>query len=222
MSPVAALAFTCILLGTDDRQALTAGSPGSPPAPASSAGAREQVGRDRDSPPPGSPEDQALWKAGHEASNQIVVDRNLATRLQLRAKIGGYQERLDALAKRGPDEARRAASLKQEYLEAWSESFELLTRQWPVDPTRGCQYPLLTFESALYANDGPKKAPELPSARSDLRQCVEAAGVVLGAVTRSNKRFEGVLSDLDRELPPAGPASREAAPDGGPAGAPAL
>ncbi len=196
MSPVAALALACMLVGTDG-------------------------GRDHDSPPPGSADDQALWKAGREASNQIIVDRNLATRLQLRAKVGGYQERLDVLAQRGPEEARRAASLRQKYLEAWKESFELLARQWPVDPTRGCQYPLLTFESALYANEGPGKAPELPSARSDLRQCLDAAGLALSAVKRSNERFEAVLSDLDRSLAPAGPAWRETAPDGGAAGAPA-
>lgn len=192
--------------------ALAGARPAAPPQPT----------RDYDSPPPGSRADQALWKASYEGDNRIVTDRVHASRLQLRAKAGRYQDRLEVLARQRPDSSDRAQALRERLLAAWNASLETNARRWPVDPTRACRYPRLGFESALYSEEGaPRNAGELAVARQELQECVEKARLVLRALERTNRNLEGVLADLDRELagipvepPQVGPRAASAGPQG--------
>jgi hypothetical protein len=196
---------------------------GDPPERADAA-ATIQGGRDFDAPPPGaSPEDVALWRRAYDVDNRILLERGIATRLQAAAHAGMYEDRLEVEAKRGGEAATRAGVRQKSLLDAWAENMDLLTRQWPVDPTRACRYPLLTFEGALYARDGATKASQLGAARQEVQECVARAMLPLGALTRSNERLRSVLAELDRELPsvtpvtagPSGPATTDRAPGGG-------
>jgi hypothetical protein len=171
-----------------------------------------QGGRDFDSPPPGSSEDQALWKTAHDLNNDVPLDRHKASRLQLRAKTERYDERLEALARQGSQGAEQAGSLRPKLEGAWTASSNLLLSQWPVDPTRVCRYPLLTFEGVMYSNASPRKAPQLDQTRQELRDCVSKAQSITRALVRSNGEFEQVLAVLDRELPPLVPTAGAPAP----------
>ena len=151
----------------------------------------------------------------HDLDNNLPLDRNKASRLQRRAKTGGYDERLDALARQGSRGAERARSLRAKLEGAWTASSNLLLSQWPVNPTRVCRYPLLTFEGVMYSDASPRKAPQLDQTRQELRDCVSKAQSVTRALALTSGELEQVLAALDRELPP--PASTTPAPVSQPA-----
>ncbi len=114
--------------------------------------------------------------------------------------------------------AARAAKLEGRLRAEWTRSFEIAARPWPVDPTRACRYPMLSFESAMLLDEGPEKKAHLAGSRKDLRDCLERAQLAIGAMGRSNKDFEAVLGEVERFLSTApGVAASGAAP---PAGAP--
>lgn len=187
----------------------SAGEGGAPPEPQRGAPAEIQgTARDFDSPPAGTPEDQALWRASYAANNDVTLVRGTAARLQQRATAGQYQQRLEALEKGPPDVAGRAAKLEGRLRAEWTRSFEIAARQWPVDPTRACRYPMLSFESAMLLDEGPEKAPQLSGARRDLQECLGKAQLAIGAMGKSNQDFEAVLVEVERFLAtaPAAPA----------------
>src|SRR5512143_2879676 len=105
--------------------------------------------RDFDSPPPGTAKDQSLWREAYAANNDVTLVRGTAARLQQRATAGQYQQRLEALEKGPADRGGRAAKLAGRLRAEWTRSFEIAARPWPVDPTRACRYPMLSFESAM-------------------------------------------------------------------------
>jgi hypothetical protein len=181
--------------------------------------------RDYDAPPPrASPEDRALWQAGYDISNDILLVRNAASMLQLRAKQGRYDERLDVLAKQGGDASTRAEALRAQLLAAWNASVEMLARRWGVDPTRGCRYAMLTYEGVLYSDENPMRSKQLASARGEVRDCVARGRALVDGTARANRELEAVLARLDRDLAaipvmPGTPAPRS--PDASAAGEPA-
>jgi hypothetical protein len=154
--------------------------------------------RDYDAPPPGEKRDQALWSRAHDANNQVLLERAAATRLQQRAKISGYEDRLAALAKGGALPTSRVEELQARLHHEWSANIEILGRQWPVDPTRVCRNELLIFEGVMFANEGPTRRAQLEGARQTLTACVEKATLALDVMGRSNKTFAALLSELDR------------------------
>ena len=166
-------------------------------------------------PPPGSAADQALWKAGREVDKAIPMSRGEAAKLQWRVKQGQFNERLERLEKQGPPEkAKRARQAGEQVIAARDRNYEIMTRRWPVDPTRVCSYPLLDFSSALLV--GGTKPADMSlqdESRKRLKDCVDKARVILGSIEGSNKELAAALAALEAELPPGIPA-------GGPAGAP--
>jgi hypothetical protein len=107
-------------------------------------------------PPPGSAADQALWKAARQVDNAIPMARGDAAKLQWRVRQGQFNERLDRLEKEGPPEkARRARQAGEKVIAARDRNYEILSRRWPVDPTRVCSYALLDFSGALGSGTRP-------------------------------------------------------------------
>ncbi|HQR68761.1 MAG TPA: hypothetical protein PLB02_15335, partial [Thermoanaerobaculia bacterium] len=120
--------------------------------------------------PPGSKEDQALWWRAMDASNEISTSRAAAAKLQWRARTGAYDKRLAEKAKGLPaPEAERLGALGRKVQGAWKANHDLLSTRWPVDPTRGCQYPAQQLESAMHLPPGPEKSTLLEAARNDTR-----------------------------------------------------
>jgi hypothetical protein len=155
-----------------------------------------------ESPPPASPSDLALWRSGRSASESIVVSRARAGTLQVRTKGNRLLERLEEAAERGgPKGGPWLTSVRERLLQAWRLDYDLLARQWPVDPTRGCGYQLLAFDSALRApaNAG-DSALALTVARGELRQCVEKAAGAVQAMTAANQALEASLLEAEQAL----------------------
>ncbi len=153
--------------------------------------------------PPGSKEDQALWWRAMDASNAISTARAAAAKLQWRARSGAYDKRLAEKAQGLPaPEADRLNGLARAVQGAWKANYDLLSSQWPVDPTRGCQYPAQQLESAMHVSPGPEKSVLLEAARKDTQRCVDVAESVLRRVGRSNDELAKALADADAVLQP--------------------
>jgi len=166
-------------------------------------------------PPPGTAADQALWKAGREVDNAIPMQRGESAKLQWRVKQGQFNERLEVVEKQGPaDKARRARQAGEKVIAARDRNYEIITRRWPIDPTRVCSYPLLDFASALRAGSKPADKALQEESRKRLKDCVDKAQVILRSIEGSNKELRTALAALEAELPPGTPVA-------GPAGIPA-
>jgi len=179
-----------------------------PAAPAGEGEAPEQL-------PPGSPEDQALWKAGQAVAPGIGRERVKANKLQWEARQARTLERLEALARQeGDPAAGKATELLPRYRAALASNHTTLTRQWPVDPTRGCGYAVMGFESILYSSDHRRRASQLSQAREDLQDCVARALPAIQVMADSNRDLQKVTAEVGAVLPPAPVARpRTAAPD---------
>lgn len=180
-----------------------------PPAPAPPGEGEEPA-----QAPPGSAEDQALWRAGQAVAPEIGRARVKANKLQWDARQARTLERLEALASAEQDPAsRKAADLLPRYRAALAFNHHTLTRQWPVDPTRGCGYPVMAFESALYSGDHRRRASQLSLTREDLQDCVSRAQPALKVMVESNRDLEKLTAEAQAILPPPGVARpRPAAP----------
>jgi hypothetical protein len=168
--------------------------------------------------PPGTPADQALWRKATDDSNRLSVSRGVAARLQWKAHNGKNDARLADRAKGSSGgEAARLESLARRVQDAWIGNRELTSAQWPVDPTRGCQYPAQQLESAMRLSDGPEKSAMLTQARRDVTRCTETMDTVLGRMVPSNQEFEKALAEADAALAPAAASAPAAAPAVAPA-----
>lgn len=148
-------------------------------------------------PPPGSPEDQALWSECLDLSHRITLSRTLATRLQWEARNEKVDEKLAQHAKRsGGAAAKEAAELQKAYLEALALNYLTLTRRWPVDPTRGCQYPMLYLGSAM--REG--KPELLGPARAEARTCTGKARPAIEVMEGSNADLQRLSAEAARVL----------------------
>jgi len=164
-------------------------------------------------PPPGSPEDQALWKASVRMNNALPTQRAEAARLQWRAKSSRLDERLGALARKGtPEEGQRAEALRRKLQGAMERDYETLVRRWPVDPTRVCRYPELDFTSALNAGKGPDERAQQAQARSSLRKCLDNAQLVLRVLEDANGQLASAISDAEAIVPPVQQPTAEGSP----------
>jgi hypothetical protein len=144
-------------------------------------------------------DDAALSRSAAEVDEKVQVERGRATRLQARARAEEYDRRLEALEAR-PETQERARAVRAQLVAAWTASAETLTRQWPIDPTRGCRNESLTFDSALGDADPARRAATLPEARTRLTNCLDRARLVIDAVERSSGQLEKALAAADQLL----------------------
>lgn len=220
-----AAALSLLLAGADSAAAPPVPAPAAPApaAPAQAApapGAPEAGAPDADDrPPPGAPEDQALWRAGRKASVDVVVVRAEAGRLQSTVRAHKLLERLEAAERAERAAGRdheRLEELGEALLEAWKRNYEVFGRQWPVDPTRGCGYPLLELESTMPLADDPARAGDLRGARGALRECVSRAGLAVEVMQAENRALAARIAAAREAL--AAHERAAVAPAGAPAG----
>jgi hypothetical protein len=168
-------------------------------------------------PPPGSPEDQALWRAGLEVTNEVQIERGRATRLQLVLANLRYVDRLRTLAARGGEAGERARAIEKRVNEAHAAQFSVLTARWPVDTFRVCGYPAMEFGSML--SYGKTDPADLARHRAMLVGCVEQTRAALGLMKRGNDALEAALRDAEAALVAAGLGSAVAGGSAQPAAA---
>jgi hypothetical protein len=158
-------------------------------------------GQDLDHPPRGTPEDQALWRSGHEVTNQVHIERARATRLQTLLVKLKYTERLKLLEAKGGDAAKRSAALQKGLSDAHASQFTVLTARWPVDTYRVCSYPAMEFGSMSAGNPEPS---ELAKHRAMLVGCVEQAEASVKLLKQGNDGLAAAMKAADEALKAAG------------------
>lgn len=213
----AALAALCLALGAASARAEEPPAPTPAPAAEPATPAPDALPGDvsgEGKPPPGSAEDQALWSEALSLTQRITTSRSQATKLQWEARSDRYDDRLGERARQetGPGTAR-LLELQKLYRTALATNYTTLTRRWPVDPTRGCQYPMLHLASAMRTG----KAELLGPSRADARSCVEKARQAVEVMEASNADLERMAGEAARALGPASPARGEAGAAGTPA-----
>lgn len=157
-------------------------------------------------PPPGSPADQQLWRTSVDMNNELPLLRGEAAKVMWRVKWTRLDERLADLGKKGPPEAaQRADDVRRRLQGANVQLYELLVRQWPVDPTRVCRYAELDFTSALRAGPGADQESQRADARGRLRECLEKARVVKDRLAGEIQGLERTMAEAEGILPPIPP-----------------
>ena len=155
--------------------------------------------------PPGSKEDQALWRAAGELSNQLTSLRWTANGMHWRIRTEELVGRLDAAAKADPAVAGRLGETRKKLVDAQTESYADLTGKWPIDPTRGCQYPRSMLGAAMEASATRDNRAQLGQSRDAAARCVDLARKTLARVKRSTDALGRAIDAAENALPP-GPA----------------
>ena len=162
------------------------------PAPQPSGDGMSLPGSSLDSPPPpGSPEDQALWRAGLEVTNEVQAERSRATRLQLVLANLRYVDRLRAIETRGGEAGEKAKAIEKRVNDAHAAQFSVLTAQWPIDTFRVCGFPAMEFASML--SYGKTDPAELSRHRTLLTGCVEQTRAALKLMKQGNDALEDAM-----------------------------
>lgn len=155
--------------------------------------------------PTGAPADVALWKEAIDVGKRVGVERLRSNKMQWEVKQRRYEERLAELAAGEGEKAKAAAELRGVFFQAWSENGKLLNGRWPVDPTRGCQYPAQNLAGVMGESENPKKATRLLIVREEVEDCITRARPAIAQMESSNAAFEKVIARADQILPPVAP-----------------
>jgi hypothetical protein len=185
----------------------------SPPLqPAAAPGAAEpdrvalepEGAMDSSSPPPGLPEDQALWKQGIETTQAIHVERARASRVQVVLRNLRYFQRLLLLVERGGEEGKRAEALTRRLDAAYAVQYSTLNARWPVEPTRGCSYPAVEFGSTMDFHSNETDLARLAKHRAILRGCIEMAQSAITPMRDATDKLEAAMRAAADALQAAG------------------
>lgn len=163
--------------------------------------------------PPGTKDDQALWRAAGDLGNQLTSLRWTANGMHWRIRTEGLLGRLDAAAKAGPSTAARFGELREKLVAAQVESYGDLTGKWPIDPTRACQYPRSMLGAAMEVAATRDNRAALGQARDAAARCVNLARKTLARVKRSTDALGQAIDAAEKALPPV-PAASPPAPAG--------
>jgi hypothetical protein len=152
-------------------------------------------------PPQGTPEDVALWKAGGDVSERVAVSRHRASTLQWRNRRVGIEQGIEALAKDGSAAgSKRAAEILAVLAPALAHNYLTLSRQWPVDPTRGCRYQVMHFESVIRVEASQRKMGQYLVTKDELEECVKKGSAAVAVLDASNADFERILDEAQAFL----------------------
>jgi hypothetical protein len=165
------------------------------------------------SPPPGLPQDRALWQTMVETQNAIVAHRDFAARQLQRLNVARYDLRLEALAKTVPPErAEEIGKIKTRFVEVWHESYRALATPWPIHWHTGCRYQRLNLEAAMEG-----AMPQIEAARAEARECLAKQAPTLKAMQETNKSLQAAVAEVEAVLA----TSPAAKPEGGASPVPA-
>ena len=178
------------------------GAPGGPTVPEAPA-----PDRNWGEPPAGStPEDVALWRRLHEATNDAVLAMSRVGQCSYRLKYGGYVEGLDAIAQASKDDrAAKATALRGRIAAAAKEADDAIPKEGLR--VRLCKITLLHLEQRMDALDDPKLAVEMPQVRREAEQCADEVGAFARKVEPRADALEKALAEADAFLGRAAPAS---------------
>ncbi len=181
----------------------TAASPGKEPPEADAS-------RDWSRPPPGSPEDVALWTSLRDAQNGSVVQMGRIAQASFRIRYSRYYERLDEVARTSPgpraEEARRLRSRIEVAARRADEGIPKTGLK-----VRVCKYTLLHFDQRLSYPKDKALAADMPKHRAEARRCADELVPFEAKVRPLAEALDAALTDADAFLEPE-PAATPPAP----------
>ncbi len=169
-----------------------------------------------DEPPPGSPEDRALFSSAWKAQKEAIAEHSWAYRMLSDLRTFEYADRLYELAKSGTGDRAAAAERLRERLGVAAKDVYRLAAQPPLDLTHGCRPFLEGLQDAM-APASPGR-DSLPHWRNGATECRERLVAWTGPLARANRAMEPLMAEAEKLLPP--PAAATLAPGAAP-GAPA-
>lgn len=161
-------------------------------------------------PPAGStPEDAALWRRLHQATNDAVLAMSRVGQCSYRLRYGGYVEGLDATAQASKDDrAAKATALRTRLAAAAREADEAIPKKGLR--VRLCRTTLLHLEQRMDALDDPRLAADMPQVRREAEQCAEEAAAFARMLEPRAGALEAALAEVDAFLGRAPPAPKAA------------
>ncbi len=155
--------------------------------------------------PPGSPEDQALWKATLDIGNQLTAVRVEGARLHWKIRNEELHARLEALTRKEPDRAKEIEAVRSELLAAQVASYGDLQGRWPLDKTRACQYPNSLLGSTMIVAAERSVPGELGQVRDAASRCLDVGRATLARVSRSNAALAAAVEKAGQTVGPMAP-----------------
>ncbi len=181
----------------------SAQQPSAPGAAAQPPTIREAVSPQMswDEPPPGSPEDRALFASAWKAQKEAIAEHSQAHRMLSDLSSLAYADRLYELAKAGGDKGKEATGLRERVRVA-AEDVYRASRQPPFDLTHGCK-PFLEPMQDVMAPGSPRK-DELVYWRKAVSTCREKLTAWTVPLARANRAMEPLMAETQKLLgPPA-------------------
>ncbi len=150
---------------------------------------------DEAKPPPGSREDQALWRSGLETQTTSLVEQERARALVREVGAGRYDARLTEIAKAGAPVSRRAEDLAEKLARS-ADATHRAGAARPFNPVTGCKYELLHLQQAMAAKPRSPGAADLPDSRQKLAMCRDRLRAWAGPLTQATDRLAATLDEV--------------------------
>lgn len=184
-------------------------------APAAAPGSTELAAvegaeRDWEQPPPGAPEDRALWTELRASTNAAVTHLARLSQLMFRLRYAKYYEELDARIAADRD-AARARELRARLADDVTAAAAAVPA--PELKIRGCRYVLLDLEQRMEEPPGTPLAEELPAVRTEATDCDRRLTAFVARFAPHVTAVERALDDVDRFLGRAAPGAVRPAAD---------
>lgn len=183
-------------------------APAAPPIVASPAAEPPEAGASRDwsLPPPGSPEDVALWTRLRDAQNGSVVQMGRIAQASFRIRYSRYYERLDEASRTAPaPRAEKARALRSRIEVAARQADEGIPKTGLK--VRVCKYTLLHFDQRLSYPEDKALAADLPKFRAEAQSCAGELVPFEAKVKPLAEALDAALTDADAFLEPDAPAT---------------
>ena len=179
-----------------------------PGRPAALANTVEVTEHDWTAPPPGTPEDQQLWREVREGAGMATVHMARVAQCAYRIRYGQYYE---ALGERARTDAAGAKGAHEKLAAAAERAQQAI----PENPrVFACRHVLLDFEQRMDLLSDPKYAADMKGIREEARDCAKRVSAIVATVGPAADGLEAALVNVDTFLGRATPH----APAGGRAG----
>jgi hypothetical protein len=194
---------------------------GTPPAVASPAEEPPEAGAPRDwnQPPPGSPEDVALWTRLRDAQNGSVIQMGRIAQASFRIRYSRYYERLDEASRSSPGpRAEEARRLRSRIEVAATQADQGIPKTGLK--VRVCKYTLLHLDQRMSYPDDKAMAADMPKFRAEARSCADELAPFEAKMRPLAEALDAALTDaeafldVEPEATKPGPAGPSPAPPG--------
>ncbi len=162
-------------------------------------------------PPPGTKQDQEIWRSGWDAQTGCLIESETARGLLNEIRSAKLYDRLATIAKSGrPDAAKTAEELTRRLATSADVAYEAASKR-PFDLRTGCRYQIVRMREAMEAPAGSSLAAELPAARANLVTCRDTLHAYLKPLAAANEGLDASMREVRSCLATREPKDADAA-----------